>query len=143
LENLPNKRFSDMLKISGVHPEEPQLVVIDKSKDSKDAKGRVFFKITTIGENRIEVSSGYTGNVFVAFSETLLMIVKTYNESGEPIVHYHESKILPNNSSLEKINSDEQEIRVIDIKGNVNGSILISGNNNQVNINQSTQEPIG
>lgn len=131
LEKQPNKRFSDFPKQAGMHPEEKQLIVINTTNDSKNTKNMVCLNVTTIGKNRIEVEASYEGNVFLAFSEILIMIVKTFNESGEPIVHYLEGKLLPENPVSNSINANNE---VFLNSGNINGSVVINGNNNYVEI---------
>lgn len=131
LEKQPNKRFSDLLAQSRFHPEEQIPIIINIANDPKD---KIILSITTIGRNRIEVEATYVGNSLKPFLEILIMIVKTFNESGEPIVHYLEKKLLPdhftiNSSDIEKISFNSE---------NIQNSTIVIGNNNEIKIISSS-----
>ena len=93
LKQLPNAKFSSGLKLVGIHPEEQQTIIIDQitKTDGSKIEGKIFFKILTIGKDRIEVSAGFIGDTFPLFSRILLAIARTFLESADAIVHYLES----------------------------------------------------
>lgn len=88
----PGGRFSGTLRMIDINPDEAQRIVIN---DLEGVTGKVIFEISTIGQNRIEVSAKFTDDAFPSFSSILLTIAKTYSEAAATISHFLAGQMPP------------------------------------------------